>query len=187
MLSHPMFRALALAVALAACSSTPESDDPTKVYRADTAGFTLRVWGGLPSPPMPGGCSPTDYTLTWTPSTSVLRWQCCDGQRTLDRAVTLDAAGRAAVTSAAAALTVNPERMCVLDASDISLVVRDTAGASTTYNSSYYEGCSGRAVGTPVIPYAQLSRFGAELAYLFSRCAGTTDAGLTCADAGASD
>ncbi len=186
MLSHPMFRALALAVALAACSSTPESDDPTKVYRASTASFTLRVWGGFPPPAMPGGCSPNDYTLTWTASTSVLRWQGCYSQRPIDRAVTLDAAGRAAITSAAAALSVSTERGCGADAPDITLVVRDAAGASTTYNSTFYAGCTGRTTAAPYIAFDALSRFGAELTYLFSRCAGTTDAGLTCADAGTS-
>lgn len=185
MLSHPMFRALALAVALAACSSTTESD-AAKVYRADSAGFTLRVWGGFPPPAMPGGCSPNDYTLTWTSSTGVLRWQGCYSQRPVDRAVTLDAAGRAAITAAAAALSVSAERGCGADAPDLSLVVRDAGGTSTTYNSTFYAGCAGRSVAAPFIAFDALSRFGAELTYLFSRCAGTTDAGLTCGDAGTS-
>ncbi|MFO0608116.1 MAG: hypothetical protein U0324_33435 [Polyangiales bacterium] len=181
MLCQRIVHGCILAALLGACSPAP--DEPSdKVWTSDSTRFSLRVSGGFPPPPTPGGCSLQDYTVTWEAATGRLAMRGCYGSRTVDASARLDAAGRAAVSSQLAALAVSAERGCGADFPDYVLTVTTAAGART-YNSTFYAGCPARTVAPPFISSDALARFGASLVNTLQTCA-AGDAGVTCADAG---
>ena len=187
MLSHRTSIAVTLIAVLAGCSSDPEPPAASSAaWTPSSTSLTMTVRGGFPSPMMAGEtCANTDYSLTYQRSTGVLRMRGCYGHHNYDTAVTLDAAGKAYIDSAAATLTETTERGCGADAADYVLRV-ETGGVTRTWNSSFYAGCTGTTLTAPFLTFDAISRFAATLDYLARSCAGG-DAGIVCTDAGVGD
>lgn len=150
--------------------------------------LTLRVRGGLPQPPLPGStCTFNNHTYTYRAATGALRHAGCYGDQLVDRAVTLDATGRAALEVELTALRTTTDLRCGADFHELELTV-SVGGATRTYNSTYFAGCPGSTLAPPFVAGDALNRLDAVLAYTIQTCA-DGDAGRHCTavDAGAPD
>ncbi len=158
------------------------------VWTSASVGFSLRVSGGLPSPPLGGTCDGNNHTYTYDHASGSLRHVGCEVRSLVNRAVVLDAAGRAALAAELAALRTTTTLGCGADYHDLVLTVSNGASAGRTYNSTYFAGCPGSPLPAPFIAGDALDRLDAVLRYTIETCA-AGDAGPRCTavDAGAPD
>lgn len=194
MLSQNFVRTVALGTFIAMGCATPPTATATPdaaaaaVWSSESAGFTLRVSGGFPSPPLMATCAGNDHTYTYDVASGVLRHVGCEVRQRVNSAVTLDAASRTLLAAQLAALRTTTALACGADFNDLVLTVTRGAGVSQTYNSTYFAGCPGSTRAAPFIAGDALNTLAAGLRYAINTCA-DGDAGLRCTvlDAGVAD